>query len=75
MFTGRASASVLAEEHPLILPLPTGPDERPISRRAIPDQPAPPPPLWMTITAAALGLLALGVGLALVGMIMWVRLC
>ncbi|MFI5206980.1 MAG: cytochrome C, partial [Gemmatimonadales bacterium] len=75
MFTGRASASVLAEEHPLVLPLSQGPGDRPVSRRAIPDEPAPPPPQWMTITAAALGLLALGVGLALVGMIMWVRLC
>jgi hypothetical protein len=36
---------------------------------------APPPPRWMTITAAAFGLGALGVGLVLVGMILWVQLC
>jgi len=46
-----------------------------VAGRAIPDLPAPPPPRWMTITAAIGGLTALAVGLTLVGMVMWVQLC
>lgn len=75
MFTGRARAGVLAEEHALIADRWGDLSARPVSRRAVPDETAPAPPRWMTLTAAALGLLALAVGLVLVGLIMWVQLC
>jgi len=48
---------------------------QPVSQAAVPDLPAPPPPGWMTAVAAGFGLLALGVGLLIVGLIMWAQLC
>ncbi len=75
MFTGRATAEVLEEEHPRTLAEWGDLAAQPVSRRAIPDLPAPPPPTWMTIVAASLGLVALGVGLVIVGMIMWAQMC
>jgi DNA-binding NtrC family response regulator/cytochrome b subunit of formate dehydrogenase len=75
MFTGRATAESLEADHPLTAETWGDLATRPVSSRAIPDAPAPPPPRWMTITAATLGLLALAVGLVIVGMIMWVQLC
>lgn len=75
MFTGRAKLQVMLEEHPVIAERWEGLDAQPVSVRAVPDAVAPPPPRWMTITAAALGLGALAVGLVLVGMILWVQMC
>jgi len=75
MFTGRARLDVLREEHPLIAEQWGDLAGTPASERAVPDQVAPPPPRWMTLTAAVLGLGALSVGLVLVGMILWVQLC
>jgi len=75
MFTGRARLDVLREEHPLIAEPWGDLAGSPASARAVPDQVAPPPPRWMTLTAAVLGLGALSVGLVLVGMILWVQLC
>jgi hypothetical protein len=75
MFTGRARLDVLREEHPLVAERWGDLRDQAPSPRAVPDRVAPPPPRWMTITAAAFGLGALGVGLVLVGMILWVQLC
>ena len=75
MFTGRATASVLEEDHPLTLERWDTLAAQPVSRAAVPDLPAPPPPGWMTAVAAGFGLLALGVGLLIVGLIMWAQLC
>ena len=75
MFTGRATAQVLEEEHPLTLARWDALEGQPVSRAAVPDLPAPPPPGWMTAVAASFGLLALGVGLVIVGLIMWAQLC
>jgi len=75
MFTGRATLQVMEEDHPLTTERFGDLSAQPVSRKAIPDLPAPPPPNWMTILAATGGLLALGVGLVLVGMIMWAQLC
>ena len=75
MFTGRATAEVLEEDHPLTLARWGDLAAQPVSRRAVPDLPAPPPPTWMTMVAASLGLVALGVGLVIVGMIMWAQMC
>jgi cytochrome b subunit of formate dehydrogenase len=75
MFTGRATAEVLAEDHALTAEAWGDLASAPVSRKAIPDLPAPPPPRWMTVAAASLGLIALAVGLVLIGMIMWVQMC
>ena len=75
MFTGRATAESLEADHALLAASWGDLASRPVSRRAVPDFPAPPPPRWMTVAAATLGLLALAVGLVIVGMIMWVQLC
>jgi cytochrome b subunit of formate dehydrogenase len=75
MFTGRATAEVLEEDHPLTAGGWGDVASRPVSRKAVPDLPAPPPPRWMTVAAASLGLVALAMGLVLIGMIMWVRMC
>ena len=75
MFTGRATAEVLEEEHPRTLAQWADLAAQPVSVKAVPDLPAPPPPNWMTAVAASLGLLALGVGLVIVAMIMWGQLC
>jgi len=71
MFTGRATRAYMEEEHPEIL------DQ--IDRRAgsapsmeqITDTPAPPPSRRASLVAAALGFLAVAVGMALTGMILW----
>ncbi|HXY40360.1 MAG TPA: hypothetical protein VEQ10_11845 [Vicinamibacteria bacterium] len=75
MFTGRATAQVLEEDHPLTMDRWDALAGQPVSRAAVPDLPAPPPPGWMTAVAAGFGLLALGVGLLIVGLIMWAQLC
>ena len=75
MFTGRATAQVLEEDHALTAEAWGDLASKPVSRKAIPDLPAPPPPHWMTVAAASLGLIALAVGLVLIGMIMWVQMC
>ena len=75
MFTGRATLGALEEDHPLTTERWGDLASQPVSRTAVPDLPAPPPPNWMTVIAASFGLLALGVGLVLVGMIMWAQLC
>jgi len=74
MFTGRVRLEELAKDHRETaegLQL----DGVAVSPKAIPDLPAPPPPRWMTYAAATGGLLALAVGLVIVGMVLWVQLC
>jgi hypothetical protein len=65
----------MEDEHPLTTERWGDLASQPVSLKAIPDLPAPPPPNWMTVIAASFGMLALGVGLVLVGMIMWAQLC
>jgi cytochrome b subunit of formate dehydrogenase len=71
MFTGRATREDMEEEHPLVL---DGGDihasEAP-SLEQKPDTPAPAPSRAASLAAAALGFLALAVGMALTGMILW----
>jgi hypothetical protein len=75
MFTGRVRMEELARDHALTAAALGDLSLVPVSRRAVPDLPAPPPPRWMTYLAAAGGLGALAVGLAIVGMVLWVQLC
>ncbi|MFQ5536392.1 MAG: formate dehydrogenase subunit gamma [Gemmatimonadota bacterium] len=71
MFTGRATRSYMEEEHPEVMDriLPHL-DEDP-TEEEIPDRPAPPPSSAASLVAAVLGFLALAVGIALTGMILW----
>ena len=76
MFTGRATVQYMEEEHPQIAGalLRNVAAQQP-SRRAIVDAPAPPPPRWMNVVGAGGGLVLLGIGLALIGLILWGSLC
>jgi len=76
MFTGRATVEYMEEEHPQLAgTLRRNVAEQEPSRRAIVDAPAPPPPRWMNLVGAGGGLVLLGIGLALIGLILWGSLC
>ena len=71
MFTGRATRAYMEEEHPLILDQIDGHAGAAPSMEQITDTPAPPPSRRASLVAAALGFLAVAVGMALTGMILW----
>jgi cytochrome b subunit of formate dehydrogenase len=75
MFTGRGTMDYMVEEHPLMAEELEARATEPISERAIPDRVAPPPSRAATILATVFGLFAWGVGLAIVGMVIWALLC
>ena len=76
MFTGRATVQYMEEEHSKIAEaLLRNVAERQPSRRATVDAPAPPPPRWMNVVGAGGGLVLLGIGLVLIGLILWGSLC
>ena len=75
MWTGRARMEVFEEEHPALAEQWTDVASRPVSERSVADQPAPPPPPWLTITGAAFGIFAAAVCLAILGIILWVQQC
>jgi len=73
MFTGRATAEYMEEEHTLLaerLDL-----EGEVSHKAIHDRLAPAPGKVATVVAAIFGYLALAGGIAVIGMILWVLFC
>jgi len=76
MLHGRATMAYMEEEHPLLAERlhPTLAGQAP-SARAVADAPAPPPPAWLNRVAAATGLLLLGIGMVLIGLILWGSLC
>lgn len=71
MFTGRATRAYMEEEHPGILDRIDAFADRPPSGDEVPDTPAPPPSRRASLVAATLGFLALAVGMALIGLILW----
>ncbi len=75
MFTGRATVQYMAEEHGAIM----GSIEEHLgdapSNSQVTDTPAPPPTHRQSLLAAVLGFVALGVGMLLVGMMLWSALC
>ncbi len=76
MFTGRATLHYMEEEHPLVAEqLRERVAAAAPSAKAVVDEPAPPPPRWMNVVGAAGGLALLGVGLVLIGLILWGSLC
>jgi cytochrome b subunit of formate dehydrogenase len=76
MFTGRATVPYMEEEHPRIAEtLWRNVAAGEPSRRAVVDAPAPPPPRWMNVVGAWGGMILLGIGLVLIGLILWGSLC
>jgi cytochrome b subunit of formate dehydrogenase len=76
MFTGRATVEYMEEEHPRIADaVRRNAAALAPSRRAVVDTPAPPPPRWMNVVGAGGGLVLLGIGLGLIGLILWGSLC
>ena len=75
MFTGRATVHYMQEEHPVVMNsvaahLHEAPDFRQIA-----DTPAPPPTQRQSVYAAVFGFISLAIGLALIGMTLWVAVC
>ncbi len=74
MFTGRATVEYMEEEHPLIMDRIEARGEA-VGSGQTPDTPAPAPGRTQTLIGAVLGMLALGMGLVLIGMMTWAFLC
>ena len=69
MFHGRATVAYMEEEHPAMIgDLAV---DQSVSHSPVVDRPAPPPSRRVSIVAATFGFLALGVGIACIGMILW----
>jgi cytochrome b subunit of formate dehydrogenase len=75
MFTGRATVHYMAEEHGQIIDRIEAHLHEAPSLAQIPDTPAPPPTRNQSLIAAVFGFIALGIGLLLAGMMLWVALC
>lgn len=75
MFTGRGTLEYMKEEHPGMADELDAAARQPVSRRSVPDRPAPPPSRRMTLVAAVFGFVAWGSGIAIIGMILWALLC
>lgn len=71
MFTGRATKAYMEEEHPLVMDQIERHEHEAPSYSEITDTPAPPPGRTQSLVAAGLGFLAVAVGMALTGMILW----
>lgn len=71
MFTGRATKAYMEEEHPLAMDQIRLHESEPPSSEQVTDTPAPPPGRTASLVAAGLGFLAVAVGMALTGMILW----
>ena len=71
MFTGRATREYMIEEHPLLADAIDAHAGEAPSMEQKPDTPAPAPTRTASLWAAALGFLALAVGIALTGLILW----
>src|SRR5690606_9103258 len=75
MFTGRATREYMEEEHPGMMEQIDAVAQEGVSRRAIIDRQAPPPSRAMTLFAAIFGFATYGLGLAIIGMILWAAFC
>jgi cytochrome b subunit of formate dehydrogenase len=71
IFTGRATASYMEEEHPLLADRIAAHSDREPSFDQEPDTPAPPPTRRSSLVFAFLGFLAMSIGIVLTGMILW----
>jgi cytochrome b subunit of formate dehydrogenase len=71
MFHGRATVDYLEEEHPKMMPAIEEHLDKPVATRPVVDHPAPPPGRTSSFISAVLGFLALAIGFAIIGMIVW----
>lgn len=75
MFTGRATRDYMEEEHPLTVEAIERKGTGEMSRRPRLDTEAPPPGRGASLVAAVLGFLALAVGVATIGLMLWALTC
>jgi cytochrome b subunit of formate dehydrogenase len=75
MWTGRQRLEAYEEDHPALAAQWTDLASQPVSATPRVDAVAPPPPIWLTVTGAVFGIFAAAVGLAILGLILWVQLC
>ncbi|MEJ2215831.1 MAG: cytochrome c3 family protein [Gemmatimonadota bacterium] len=75
MFTGRATLDYMNEEHPGVAEQLGDLSAQPVSQRAVQDRQAPAPTRRQSLIAAGLGFLALGIGVATIGLILWAVFC
>lgn len=75
MFTGRGTLEYMIEEHPQMAEELQAAARQPVSRQAVADLPAPPPSRAATLVATVFGFLLWGIGLAIIGMILWAVFC
>lgn len=75
MFTGRATRDYMVEEHPLTMEAIERKGMEPSGGRPRLDGEAPPPGRVPSLVAAVLGFLALGLGLMIIGMMLWALTC
>jgi len=71
MFHGRATVHYLEEEHPAMMEQVEPNLDKPVSRKPVVDHPAPAPGRASSFVAATLGFVLLGIGFAIIGMIVW----
>ena len=71
MFHGRATVDYLEEEHPEMMSQVEPNLQKPVSRTPVVDHPAPPPTRSQSLVAATFGFILLGLGFAILGMILW----
>ncbi len=74
IMTGRATMEYMEEEHPMVVE-DLGGEPKPYSERPVLDAAAPPPTRRATTWAAVFGFITLGLGFALIGMMLWVAFC
>jgi cytochrome b subunit of formate dehydrogenase len=67
IFTGRATAQYLEEEHPLEY-------ERLLREGRLEERFAPPPPRWLYLAAVVLAVCAITIGLTITGLVIWAGL-
>jgi cytochrome b subunit of formate dehydrogenase len=75
MFTGRGTLDYMIEEHPGMEEELRERAKEPISNTSIHDLPAPPPSRTLTLVGTFFGFMTWGIGLAIIGMILWAVLC
>ena len=75
MFTGRATFGYMQQEHPVVADAIGDPALQVPSPVPVRDRVAPDPPRWQRLASATIGMLALTLGVLLIGLSLWDALC
>jgi hypothetical protein len=75
MFTGRATFGYMQQEHPVVADAIGDPAQQVPSPVPVRDRVAPDPPRWQRLASATIGMLALTLGVLLIGLSLWDALC